>query len=153
MKKILTLALIVVLALPLFAQGKERIYGNWYNGKKVAMLEIFPLRDGTISGKLIWLKEPLTEDGKEKTDSKNPDAKLRKKPMIGLSILSGLVYDGKGKYSKGKIYDPESGKSYSAKAEMVDNNTLALRGYIGISLAGRTETWTRAPEKDEKKSE
>lgn len=153
MKKILILALIVVLALPLFAQGKERIYGNWYNGKKVAKLEIYPLRDGTISGKIIWLKEPLTADGKAKTDAKNPDVKLRNVPMVGLNILSGLVYDGKGKYSKGKIYDPESGKSYSAKAEMVDNNTLALRGFIGISLAGRTETWTRAIEKDEKQAE
>lgn len=149
MKKIVILTLAVLLALPLFAQGKERIYGNWYNGKKSAKLEIYALKDGSISGKLIWLREPLTPDGKAKTDSKNPDAKLRNTPMIGLNILSGLVYDGKGKYSKGKIYDPESGKSYSAKAEMVDNNTIALRGYIGISLAGRTETWTRAKDEDE----
>lgn len=149
MKKILTLALIVVLTLPLFAQGKERIYGNWYNSKKIAKLEIYPLRDGTISGKIVWIKDPLTADGKEKTDTKNPDVKLRNNPIIGLNILQGLLYSGEGKYVNGKIYDPESGKSYSAKAEMIDNNTFALRGFIGIALAGRTETWTRAIEKDE----
>jgi len=62
---------------------------------------------------------------------------------MNLQILSGLSYNGKSKYSGGKIYDPKSGKTYSAKAEMTNNNTLALRGFIGIALAGRTDTWIR----------
>ena len=54
--------------------------------------------------------------------------------------LSG---DGDGKWSGGFIYDPNSGKTYRGKLRLVDTNTLEVRGFIGISLIGRTETWTR----------
>jgi len=63
--------------------------------------------------------------------------------LMNLVILTGLKSDGKSKYVNGKIYDPKSGKTYSAKAELTNNNTLALRGFIGVSLVGRTDTWIR----------
>lgn len=143
MKKLVLITLAFLLILPLFAQGEERILGVWFNSKKTAKIEITQVKDGSFAGALVWLKEPNTPDGKPKTDSKNPNPKLTSRPMLDMNILTGLVADGKGKYSGGKIYDPESGKTYSAKAELTDNNTLALRGFIGISLVGRTETWTR----------
>ena len=143
MKKLILFTLILILVLPAFAQSGERITGLWYNSKKTSKIEISQAEDGSYIGKIVWLKEPLTEAGKAKTDSKNPDAELRNRPLVNLVVLSGLNYQGKGKYIGGKIYDPESGKTYSAKAEMPNNNTLALRGFIGISFAGRTETWLR----------
>ncbi|MCB5258998.1 MAG: DUF2147 domain-containing protein [Candidatus Cloacimonetes bacterium] len=143
MKHILFTILIICLAIPAFAQVAERINGVWYNGEKSSKIEIIRLEDGSFSGKIVWLREPNDANEKAKTDSKNPDNKLRKRPLIGLEVLTGLKYNGNNKYSKGKIYDPKSGKTYSAKAELVNNNTLSLRGFIGIALAGRTDTWIR----------
>lgn len=143
MKKLILPILALLFILPIFAQNAERITGVWFNGEKTSKIEISQAEDGSFIGNIVWLKEPNDARGKAKTDSKNPDEKLSKRPLMELQVLSGLSYDGKGKYSGGKIYDPKSGKTYSAKAEMPNNNTLALRGFIGISLAGRTDTWTR----------
>jgi uncharacterized protein (DUF2147 family) len=143
MKKLILPILALLFILPIFAQNADRITGVWFNGEKSSKIEISQAKDGSFIGKIVWLKEPNDTAGKPKTDAKNPDEKLTKRPLIELQVLSGLTYNGKGKYSGGKIYDPKSGKTYSAKAEMPNNNTLALRGFIGIALAGRTDTWTR----------
>lgn len=143
MKQILISIIILMLMLPLLAQEADRITGVWFNGEKTSKIEISRTKSGSYVGNIVWLKEPNNEKGVPKTDHKNPEASLRNRPLLGLQILSGLKYDGKSKYSDGKIYDPKSGKTYSAKAELTNNNTLALRGFIGVSLAGRTDTWIR----------
>lgn len=143
MKKLVLILLISIAILPVFAQGADRILGLWFNGEKSSKIEISQAEDGSYVGKIVWLKKPLDKAEKPKTDNKNPNKELRNRPLMELQVLSGLSYDGKGKYSGGRIYDPKSGKTYSAKAEMLNNNTLALRGFIGISLAGRTDTWIR----------
>jgi len=143
MKKLVLILLISIAILPVFAQGADRILGIWFNGEKSSKIEISQAEDGSYVGKIVWLKEPLDKAEKPKTDSKNPNKEFRNRPLMELQVLTGLSYDGKGKYSGGRIYDPKSGKTYSAKAEMLNNNTLALRGFIGISLAGRTDTWIR----------
>ena len=67
-----------------------------------------------------------------------------KRPLIGLQVVSGLRDDGDGGYNKGKIFDPKSGKTYSSKATLADGgNTLKVRGFVGVSLLGRTQTWKR----------
>ena len=138
------LALSLLMPLTLIAQKTpNRITGVWYNGEKTSKIEIYETKSGSFAGKIVWLKEPNNEAGKPKVDYKNPDAKLQNRPLMDLVILSGLTADGNSKYLNGKIYDPKSGKTYSAKAELTNNNTLALRGFIGVSLVGRTDTWTR----------
>lgn len=143
MKKLILPILALLFIIPIFAQNADRITGVWFNGEKSSKIEITQVKDGSFIGKIIWLKEPNDSAGNPKTDTKNSDDKLAKRPLMNLQVLSGLTYDGKSKYSGGKIYDPKSGKTYSAKAEMTNNNTLALRGFIGIALAGRTDTWIR----------
>lgn len=143
MKKMLVTLIAFSLIFPIFAQGADRIIGVWFNGDKSSKIEISKNEAGKFEGHIVWLKEPNDAAGEPKTDHNNPQAKLAQRPLLGLQVLSELDYKGKGKYDDGKIYDPQSGKTYSAKAEMVNNNTLALRGYIGISFAGRTVTWTR----------
>ena len=63
-------------------------------------------------------------------------------PVIGLVILTGFKFNGDDGWKGGDIYDPESSKTYSSGIYLKDKNTLKLRGFIGISLFGRTETWT-----------
>lgn len=68
---------------------------------------------------------------------------LKDRPVIGMQILSGLRWDGE-QYSGGEILDPNNGKSYRCLLRVVDGGRkLEVRGYIGISLLGRTQVWLR----------
>ena len=62
---------------------------------------------------------------------------------MGLTILQGLKY-GDGIWKDGKIYDPESGKTYSCELKLKNNNILEVKGYLGFSWVGRTVEWTKA---------
>ena len=65
------------------------------------------------------------------------------KPIVGMTILWGLKKDGDG-WSGGEILDPKNGKIYRAKMSLSeDGKSLKVRGFIGISLIGRTQTWHR----------
>jgi len=125
----------------LFAQ-KEKVEGIWFNQEKTAKIEVYKAKDGTFYGKIIWLQEP-NRDGKPKTDIHNPDEKRRNDPELGLLILKRFKKDSDTKYTDGTIYDPRSGKTYSCTITVKDANTLSIRGYIGISLIGQTNVWTR----------
>ena len=146
---LLLMLLGVMMLLPgsgLKAQFKDDdILGVWLNQDKDAHIELFK-RDGKVYGKIIWLKDPIDPDtGKPKVDKHNPDPALRTRPSLGLEILKGFTFNGKAEWSGGEIYDPKSGKTYSSYMNFDgrDKNVLKLRGYIGISLIGRTNTWTR----------
>lgn len=67
------------------------------------------------------------------------------KPIIGMTILTGLRADGDDEYAGGQIVDPENGKIYSSKLTVdEDGKKLEMRGFIGVSLIGRSQTWVRA---------
>ena len=76
-------------------------------------------------------------------DFHNPDASLRSRSLCNLEIGSGFALRGDSEASGGRLYDPESGKTYQGNLSL-DGDVLKLRGYVGISLFGRTETWHRA---------
>lgn len=140
-----------VLALMFFTFGQalaqnsaDDVVGTWLNEDKDAKIEIFKCGD-EYCGKIVWLKEPNREDGSEKLDRENPEAKLRSRKIMGLQILEGFEYEGDGEYEDGEIYDPKKGKTYDCIMELSDNGKkLDVRGYIGFSLIGRTTVWTRA---------
>ena len=119
----------------------DKIEGLWYNDIKSAKILITKESNGKFYGKVVWLKEPL-KNGKPKVDELNADEKLRTRPRLGLQVLTDFVKDGDNKYTDGKIYDPNNGKTYSCNITY-KGKALAIRGYIGISLFGRTTTWTR----------
>ena len=123
-------------------QQADKIEGLWYNDVKSAKIQISKQADGKFYGKVVWLKEPL-KNGKPKVDELNSDEKLRSRPRLGLPVLAGFEKDGENKYTNGTIYDPNNGKTYSCKMTY-KGKTLDIRGYIGISLFGRTTTWERA---------
>ncbi|SDR82207.1 Uncharacterized conserved protein, DUF2147 family [Mucilaginibacter mallensis] len=120
----------------------DQIEGLWYNDVKSGKILITREKDGKFYGKVVWLKEPL-KNGKPKVDELNEDEKLRSRPRLGLPVLYGFVKDRDNKYTDGKIYDPNNGKTYSCNITF-KGDKLDIRGYIGISLFGRTTTWTRA---------
>ncbi len=74
----------------------------------------------------------------------NCPAPFTNKPMIGLGVIQGLKKVDEFNFADGKILDPNSGKVYSLKAKLTPNGKrLILRGYIGVSVLGRSQTWIR----------
>lgn len=136
-------ALLLLLPALSFAQQADAILGNWLNEEKDAKINIFRTTSGKYAGRLVWIKNALEDDGKTpRKDSKNPDSKLRDRELQNLIILTGFSYDD-GQWEDGKIYDPKSGKTYSSKMKL-KNGSLEIRGYVGVSMLGRTTVWTKA---------
>jgi uncharacterized protein (DUF2147 family) len=114
--------------------------GVWRN--EDATFEIFE-NQGRLSGKIIALKEPHTPEGKEKLDVHNPDPGKRERPIVGLVFMSGFSRKSDARWEDGTIYDPKTGNTYSGSMELEGPETIKVRGFIGISLMGRTDVWTR----------
>lgn len=77
------------------------------------------------------------------TDMRNPDPKLRSRPLCGLRIGQGFLETDPQHASRGRLYDPKSGRTYSGQMT-AEGDLLHLRGYLGVPIFGRTETWSRA---------
>lgn len=145
MKKVLLgLALCIFSSVITFGQNAssaDKILGVWLSEEKDGKIEIYKSGNKYL-GKLIWGKTIFEADGvTSKKDTKNTDEKLRTRNLKDLVMLTDFAYDD-GEWTDGKIYDPKSGKTYSSTIKL-QGNTLSLRGYVGISLLGRTSIWTR----------
>lgn len=146
----LVFSLIMLLAnAPAFAAGPDDILGVWLNQEKDANIEIFRCGE-KYCGKVVRLKDPHYPEGSKdgvpgtpKLDHNNPNPELRKAPVIGLQIVHDFAFAGDNRWKGGKVYDPKNGKTYSGKMTLVSPNELHLRGFIGISLIGRTAVWSR----------
>ncbi len=119
--------------------------GLWKNiddvsGKPRALIRITE-SDGILQGSIEKVFPGPNEDQNpkcEKCEGENKDA-----PVIGLVILTGLVKDG-DEYADGQILDPDSGNVYSSNVRLIDSGKkLSVRGYIGMPILGRSQTWVR----------
>jgi uncharacterized protein (DUF2147 family) len=120
-------------AIPLNA-SPESIVGEW--GDAEIRVRVSRSADKYVA-RIVWMKEPNGPDGKPLLDSKNPDEKLRNRPILGIAVFYNMAIDG-DELKGGVAYDYESGKFYNCKAWLEDNDTLKIRGYAGISLLGQT---------------
>jgi uncharacterized protein (DUF2147 family) len=129
--------ILITISFTAFGQPKpDAIVGEWLTAAKDGKVQIYK-SGNKFFGKISWGNRP---NGK---DTNNPDTKLRDQNLIGLVILKDFAFNGKDKWEDGTIYDPNNGKTYSCVIRLKDEKTLEVRGYIGISLLGRTEVWTR----------
>ena len=128
----------------LIPSKSDDIIGTWLTKSTSNKVTIF--KTGSLFyGKISWLKNINDETGKPKVDENNPDANLRTRHILGLLLLKGFEYNEKNnEWVNGEIYDPKNGKTYSCIMKLNDHHTLEVRGFIGISLIGRTEVWTRS---------
>ncbi|MFW0717532.1 DUF2147 domain-containing protein [Pedobacter sp. N23S346] len=145
MKKIYLVLILSVLSIfNAMAQNasSDKILGIWMSQEKDGKIEIYK-SDNKYFGKLIWGKTMYEADGStSKKDVKNKDEKLRSRNLKDLLMLKNFKYND-GVWDNGEIYDPYSGKTYSCTMKISDGK-LNIRGYIGISLLGRTAIWERA---------
>lgn len=136
MKQIIAF-LFICLANVMFSQVKaDDVVGTYMTDKNVAMVEITK-RDGKYYGKLSWAKTP------GKLDTNNPDEKQKTDKLVGKEILKDFVFNGKDLWHNGTIYDPKNGKTYSCKITRDEKGNLNVRGYLGVSMLGRTTFWVK----------
>jgi uncharacterized protein (DUF2147 family) len=147
------LALLVVMvasaALPAraAAPAADRVVGLWLTEERDAHVRVERVGD-RYEGTIVWLKEPrfpADDDqgmaGQPKVDRENPDPARRAAPILGLRIVQGFRFRD-GEWKDGTIYDPNNGKTYKCRM-WFEGETLRVRGFIGISLLGRSTSWTR----------
>jgi uncharacterized protein (DUF2147 family) len=146
------LVLATLVAAPVGGADGDAILGLWATepGGRGGQAHVEITRDGErYTGRIVWLEKPTYPPGdasglggEPRIDLENPDPGLRDRPILGLTIVDGFRADGRGRWSDGTIYDPENGKTYRCKAKL-EGDVLKVRGYIGVSLLGRTTEWTR----------
>ncbi|MBV8854296.1 MAG: DUF2147 domain-containing protein [Sinobacteraceae bacterium] len=112
------------------------VRGDWQEPSG-GVIQVAPCAEG------LCLKIVVLSPGEHPhTDVHNPDEKLRGRPLCGLRIGQDFKQIDAQHAEGGHIYDPKSGRTYSGSMT-AEGNSLRLRGYLGIKLLGRTETWTR----------
>ncbi|MDH3613093.1 MAG: DUF2147 domain-containing protein [Gammaproteobacteria bacterium] len=136
---------VYIIFLALFAHagwaGQGDVEGRWLSGDGDGWIEIQLVGNSLIG---IVAGSPNTKEGDPpRYDDKNPDPRLRDRALEGMTIMSGFEYSGNDKWTGGTIYDPNSGRTYKCTLTQVDRDTIKVRGYIGVSLFGRSDTWTR----------
>lgn len=140
----------LLLSLPLaftsLAFAAESPAGRWQTiddetGKPKSIVEIQTAADGTLSGTVT---EILKSDQGPNPLCTKCEGERKDQPITGMTILWDLEPDGEGVWSGGSILDPAKGKTYRAKAKLLDGgDKLEVRGYIGIEALGRSQTWVR----------
>lgn len=133
--RILPFAALLLAAAPAAAQPAS-VAGRWITEDGKALVEIAPC-GASICGRIARVLS--TEPGRPTTDVKNPDAKLRNRPLLGLTILSGFAPSGSS--WKGQIYDPKSGSTYRSYLT-IEGGQLKVQGCVGPFC--QTQHWKRA---------
>ncbi len=141
MKNLIVACLIVVGGL--ISSYAQSITGKWKTiddstGKEKSVVEIYE-KNGKYYGKIIELINP----SKPNPTCDNCSGDEKGKPIEGMVIIKNMKKDGSS-YSGGTITDPQSGKQYKCLIKTNGTDKLDVRGYIGISLVGRTQTWLKA---------
>jgi uncharacterized protein (DUF2147 family) len=127
----------------------DDVIGVWNTSDNDGQIEIFRCGD-KYCGRIVSTREPCyppDDDrgmgGQPRIDRNNPDPALRTRPILGLTIMEAFTFCGENQWKGGKIYDPGSGNTYKCKMSLSSLDRLKVRGFIGISLFGRTSVWTR----------
>ena len=120
----------------------QTIFGKWKTvddetGMENGIVEIYE-KAGKVYGRII----EILEKEKKYFKCEMCEGEDKNKPVLGLVIIKGLKRKGDF-YEGGKITDPKNGKSYHCKMTLEGKDKLIVRGYIGISLFGRSQTWFR----------
>jgi uncharacterized protein (DUF2147 family) len=122
------------------AQGTGEPTGVWLTQAGDARVKVSKCGGG-ICGVIVGLKDPIDPaTGKPQVDDKNPNPALKKRPMIGLQLFSGMHPVAPNKWS-GQIYNADDGGTYASSISVAGSDTLRVEGCVGALCGG--ETWTR----------
>ena len=124
----------------------DSIIGQWYTEGCKAKFDFYRCNN-EYKARMIPLEES------DMVDSNNPvDSLKKRKPKLnGATTIYGLQYDPKQRrWLKGKVYNPENGKTYSCYCALKKEGTLFFRGFVGMAILGGSQIWTREACKEKK---
>jgi uncharacterized protein (DUF2147 family) len=129
------IALVLIALTPAHAE-ENGVLGRWMDPTG-SIIEINRCA-ASVCARLV----ALGKQAPSRVDANNPDRALRARLLCGLQIGSNFHLIDPNHADGGQLYDPKTGKTYSGSM-ISEGDSLKLRGYVGIKLFGRTETWTR----------
>lgn len=135
----------MAMATPAWA-NTDNAHGLWLTANGKAIVEMAPCGSQTC-GRMVWVANPRDAGGKLKLDVNNEDPVKQARPICGMQLIGGMKLSGTGIWKNGWIYNPRNGKTYGAEIKAVSAAKLKVRGYLGISLLGESQTWTRVFDK------
>lgn len=145
----ITIMSLILISISAAAVNPDDILGVWLNQDKDGKIEIYKCGD-KYCGKIVWMSQPDYPPGSKdgipgtpRRDHKNSNPELRQRPIQDLVFMRDFSFSGDNVWKGGEVYDPKSGHTYHGKITMISPHELKLRGYVGISLFGRTDVWTR----------
>jgi uncharacterized protein (DUF2147 family) len=141
MRTLLLALFFTAITAPAFA-APSPLEGLWLTQNKRVVVNIESCDwegENSLCGTVYWVIK-----GGLQTDLRNPDPALRSRPMCGLMLMWGFEQDNLHEWENGEIYKADDGDMYEADLELLEDDRLEVRGYLGISWFGRTQIWTRA---------
>jgi uncharacterized protein (DUF2147 family) len=135
---VLAFGLIMLGAAPAFAA--DPVEGEWLTQGGSGKVRIIPCagRPDRMCGVISWLKDPANATAK---DTHNPDPALRSRLILGMPMLWGFHQVAPGKWTGGRIYDPNTGKTYDSKIAVNAKGALKVDGCVVMIC--QAQTWTR----------
>ena len=116
-------------------------YGLWLTEKKGVIIDVYDCGQA-LCARTVWLKKMNHKDGAPRLDAKNPDASLRSRHWCGIEVITDVKPAGANQWEGGDIYDPKTGETFSFDMKQTGDR-MKVRGYLGVKLLGKSETWTR----------
>jgi uncharacterized protein (DUF2147 family) len=142
MRRLLLAAVMASIAAPAFAEA-DPSFGEWLTEDGFARVAVAPCpQDPSLAcGAVTWLKDPV---GHPNRDVNNPDRALRGRPLVGVQVVREMRLRAPGRWVGGKVYDPETGKTYDGKLSAVSRNRLQVQGCV--LMICESQIWTRSAE-------
>jgi uncharacterized protein (DUF2147 family) len=139
----LPIFLLYLSATAVYAQNDaDKILGKWLNAANDMKVEVYK-NNGRYEAKVIWFLCDAGFTMANFYDKKNPNTILRSRPWLGMNVLEGLQFRKRDEWNNGKIYDPNSGHTYSSICHLESDNTLKVRGYWLYEWMGKSLTFYR----------
>jgi uncharacterized protein (DUF2147 family) len=141
LRAMLALAFAALMAAAPAAAAPDPAFGQWLSEDGMGKVAVGPCagQPQLACGAVTWLKDPV---GHPTHDVNNPDRALRSRPLVGLVVIRNMKNAGPGRWTGGKVYDPESGKTYDGKLRALSTDRLQVSGCVLFVCEG--EVWTRA---------
>jgi len=126
------------------ARAADPAEGDWMIDDS-ARVHIGPCVDhpDRLCGVFVWMKDPNDETGRPARDVHNPDPQLRGRTLLGMPFMREFHRVDTGRWERGRIYNPDNGKSYTSRMHYRDDGTLKVEGCLLVFCGG--QVWRRAP--------
>jgi len=138
------LILLILISVAAYTQAPaDDICGRWQSEEKNLIVDVYKQGDN-YQAKIIWFNAGNDKLMHEWIDKNNPNKALQTRKILGMNVLSGLVYEpSSNSWEDGMIYDAKHGKDWNASAYIDKSGLLKVKGYWHFKIFGRTMTFAR----------